>query len=123
VRLAAVRRVVPRVCESGRVLLPGIGIEPLPADFGTRAGITGVVVTRVFPGSPAQQGGIRGLQQDRRGEILLGDIIVGIEEFAVKDYDDLYNAFDRFKVGDEVTVKLIRDGQPAALKLRLVDLP
>jgi S1-C subfamily serine protease len=41
----------------------------------------------------------------------------------VKNYDDLYNAFDRFKVGDEVTVKLIREGQPATVKLRLVDLP
>ncbi len=123
VPLSAVRRVVPQVIQTGRVQHPGIGIEPLPDQYATRAGISGVVVTRVFPGSPAQQGGVRGLQQDRRGEIVLGDIIVGIENFAVKDYDDLYNAFDNFKVGDEVTVKLIREGQPAALKLRLVDLP
>ena len=123
VPLSAVRRVVPQVIQTGRVQHPGIGIEPLPDQYATRAGISGVVVTRVLPGSPAQQGGIRGLQQDRRGEILLGDIIVGIAEFAVKDYDDLYNAFDRFKVGDEVTVQLIRDGQPAAIKLRLVDMP
>jgi S1-C subfamily serine protease len=123
VPLSAVRRVVPQVIQTGRVQHPGIGIEPLPDQYATRAGISGVVVTRVFPGSPAQQAGIRGLQEDRRGQIVLGDIIVGIEEFAVKNYDDLYNAFDRFKVGDEVTVKLIREGQPATLKLRLVDLP
>jgi S1-C subfamily serine protease len=123
VPVSAVRRVVPQVIATGRVQHPGIGIEPLPDHYAARAGITGVVVTRVFPGSPAQQAGIRGLSQDRRGEISIGDIIVGIEEFKVDDFDDLYNAFDRFKVGDEVTVKLIRDGQPAALKLRLVDLP
>ena len=54
---------------------------------------------------------------------MLGDIIVGIEDLKVADFDDLYNAFDRFKVGDEVSVKLIREGQPAVVKLRLVDLP
>lgn len=123
VPVSAVRRVVPQVIATGRVQHPGIGIEPLPDQYAARAGLTGVVVTRVAPGSPAQQAGIRGLTQDRRGEISIGDIIVGIEEFKVDDFDDLYNAFDRFKVGDEVTVKLIRDGQPVAVKLRLIDLP
>lgn len=119
---SAVRRVVPQVIATGRVQHPGIGIEPLPDHYAARAGITGVVVTRVSPGSPAQQAGIRGLVQDRRGEISLGDIIVGIDEHVVKDFDDLFNAFDRFTVGDEVTVKVVREGQPASVKLRLVDL-
>ena len=123
VPVSAVRRVVPQVIATGRVQHPGIGIEPLPDHYAARAGIAGVVVTRVSPGSPAQQVGIRGLVQDRRGEISLGDIIVGIDEHVVKDFDDLYNAFDRFEVGDEVTVKLVREGQPASVKLRLVDLP
>ena len=123
VPVSAIRRVVPQVIQTGRVESPGIGIEPLPDNYAARAGIAGVVVTRVFPGSPAALAGIRGLQQDRRGEILLGDIIVGIEDLKVADFDDLYNAFDRFKVGDEVSVKLIREGQPAVVKLRLVDLP
>jgi len=119
---SAVRRVVPQVIATGRVQHPGIGIEPLPDHYAARAGIAGVVVTRVSPGSPAQQAGIRGLVQDRRGEISLGDIIVGIDEHVVKDFDDLFNAFDRFTVGDEVTVKVVREGQPASVKLRLVDL-
>jgi S1-C subfamily serine protease len=123
VPVSAIRRVVPQVIQTGRVESPGIGIEPLPDHYAARAGIAGVVVTRVFPNSPAALAGIRGLQQDRRGEILLGDIIVGIEDLKVADFDDLYNAFDRFKVGDEVSVKLIREGQPTVVKLRLVDVP
>ena len=123
VPVSAVRRVVPQVIATGRVQHPGIGIEPLPDHYAARAGIKGVVVTRVSPGSPAQVAGVRGLQQDRRGEISLGDIIVGIDEHVVADFDDLYNAFDRFEVGDEVTVKLIRDGQAASVKVKLVDLP
>ena len=123
VPVSAVRRVVPQVIATGRVQHPGIGIEPLPDHYAARAGIKGVVVTRVSPGSPAQLAGMRGLSQDRRGEISLGDIIVGIDEHVVADFDDLYNAFDRFNVGDEVTVKLIRDGQAASVKVKLVDLP
>jgi len=123
VPVSAIRRVVPQVIQTGRVQVPGIGIEPLPDHYAARAGIAGVVVTRVFPNSPAALAGIRGLQQDRRGEILLGDIVVGIEDHKVADYDDLYNALDRFKVGDEVRVKLIRAGQPHVVSLRLVDLP
>ena len=123
VPVSAVRRVVPQVIATGRVQHPGIGIEPLPDQYAARAGLTGVVVTRVVPGSPAQQAGIRGLTQDRRGEISIGDIIVGIEDYKIADFDDLYNAFDHYKVGDEVTIKLIRAGQPVSVKLRLIDLP
>ena len=123
VPVSAVRRVVPQVIATGRVQHPGIGIEPLADPYAARAGIAGVVVTRVSPGSPAQLAGIRGLQQGSRGEVLLGDIIVGINEYVVKDFDGLYNAFDRFEVGDEVIVKLVRAGKPAAVKLTLVDLP
>jgi len=123
VPVAAVRRVVPQIIDKGRVAHPGIGIEPLPDAYAARVGVKGVVVTRTVPGGPAAQAGIRGLSQDRTGEVLLGDVIVGINEHKVKDYDDLYNALDRYKIGDEVEVKLLRDGALATARVRLIDLP
>ena len=56
------------------------------------------------------------------GDILLGDIVVAINEHAVDDYDDLFNAFDRYNIGDEVTVTLLRERQRVQVKLRLVDV-
>ena len=123
VPVATVRRVVPQIIDKGRVEHPGLGIEPLPDAYAARVGVKGVVITRTVAGGPAAKAGIRGLSQDRTGEILLGDIIVGINEHKVKNYDDLYNALDRFKVGDEVEVKLVRAGAPATVKLNLIDLP
>ena len=82
-----------------------------------------MIVIRSLPGGPAAKAGIRGLAQDRSGEILLGDVIVGVNEHKVKNFDDLYNALDRFEVGDEVEVKLLRDGRPASVRLGLIDLP
>jgi S1-C subfamily serine protease len=123
VPVAAVRRVVPQIIDKRRVVHPGIGIEPLPDTYAARVGIDGVIVTRTMSGGPAAKAGIRGLSQDRAGEILLGDIIVGINEHKVKNFDDLYNALDRYDVGAEVEVKLLRDGRPASVKVNLVDLP
>ena len=123
VPVSTVRRVVPQIVAKGRVEHPGIGIEPLPDAYAARVGVQGVIITRSFPGGPAHQAGIRGLSQDVTGEVLLGDVIVGIDEHRVRNYDDLYNALDRYKVGDEVEVKLLREGRSASTRVRLIDLP
>ncbi|MBL9101781.1 MAG: trypsin-like peptidase domain-containing protein [Myxococcales bacterium] len=122
VPVSAVRRVVPQIIASGRVQHPGIGIQPLPDAYAARAGVRGVVVMRVMPGSPAAQAGVLGLTETREGDILLGDIIVGINEHAVEDFDDMYQAFDRYNIGDEVTLTVVRAGQRASVKLKLVDV-
>jgi S1-C subfamily serine protease len=122
VPVSAIRRVVPQIITSGRVEHPGIGIEPLPDAYAARAGLRGVVVMRTLPGSPAGQAGVRGLTETPQGDILLGDIIVGINEHAIDDFDDLYAAFDRYNIGDEVTLTLLRERQRVQVKLRLVDV-
>lgn len=122
VPVSAIRRVVPQIIASGRVEHPGIGVEPLPDAYAARAGLRGVVVMRTLPGSPAATAGIRGLTETQRGEILLGDVIVGINEHVIEDYDDLYNAFDRYNIGDEVSLTLLRERQRVQVKLRLVDV-
>lgn len=123
VPVSTVRRVVPQIIDKGRVVHPGIGIEPLADSYAARTGVDGVVVIRSLPGGPAAKAGIRGLAQDRTGELMLGDVIVGINEHKVKNYDDLYNALDRFEVGDEVEVKLLREGRPESVRVGLIDLP
>jgi S1-C subfamily serine protease len=123
VPVSTVRRVVPQIIDKGRAVHPALGIEPLPDAYAKRVGVDGVIVIRSLPGGPAAKAGIRGLAQDRSGEILLGDVIVGVNEHKVKNFDDLYNALDRFEVGDEVEVKLLRDGRPASVRLGLIDLP
>ncbi len=122
VPVGTVRRIVPQIIEFGRAKRAGLGIRMLPDRYAVRAGVRGVIVGEVISGSPAEKAGIRGLQQSRTGALLLGDVIVGINEHEVKDYDDLYNALDLFNEGDEVRVRVLREGTIVEVKLALTDL-
>ena len=116
------RRIVPQILELGRAKRAGLGIRMLPDRYAARAGVRGVIVGEVVSGSPAEKVGIRGLQRTSSGSLLLGDVIVGIDDHEVKDYDDLYNALDRYNEGDEVNVKVLREGKVVGMKLALTDL-
>ncbi len=116
-----IRRVVPELIKFGRPIRAGLGIQIVPDEIAHRNGIKGVVIESVAPGSPAAQAGLNGLRVSRRGT-LLGDVIVGIEEHKVESYDDLYSALDRYRPGDTVKVKLLRDGKGAAVELTLTSV-
>ena len=98
----------------------GIRIDP-QRRIERRARVTGVVVISVEPDSPAAKAGLKGMVQTPDG-IRLGDVIVGIGNEKVADYDDLYNALDRYKVGDKVEVKLMRDGKQVTLPIALISV-
>ena len=117
---STIMRVVSQIIRTGQAEQVGLGIRIDPEQrIERRLGIRGVVVIAVSPTSPAAQAGLRGLLETRRG-IALGDIIVGIGSERIADYDDLYNTLDRYRPGDQVEVKVLRDKQPATLKIKLV---
>ncbi len=125
VPVSHVRRIVPQLIAHGRVIQPGIGVAILTdlQKYRLLGEVEGVVVREVAAGSPALRAGMRGLRRDRfTGRFLLGDIIVGIEESPVKDYDDLYNALDRYKAGEMVTVRTLREGRPRSYRIELVSI-
>ncbi len=119
VPVSTIRRIVPQIIEFGRAKRAGLGIRMLPDRYATRSGIRGVIVADVIEGSPAAKVGLRGLQRNALGALIVGDVIVGINDHEVKDYDDLYNALDRYRIGDEVTVKLRREGKVVGIKMKL----
>jgi len=119
-----VNLIVPQLIRHGKVIRPGLGIElDERADrwFRSRGG-QGVVVVYVRPDSSAERAGMRGLREDERGDPLLGDVIVGVDDHAVASRDDLLRALDRYKVGDRVTVRVLRDGKEREIPLRLQGL-
>jgi S1-C subfamily serine protease len=117
---STIMRVVPQIIRTGQAEQVGLGIRIDPEQrIERRVGVRGVVVIAVAPTSPAAQVGLRGLQETPRG-IALGDIIVQVGSEQIADYDDLYNALDRHRPGDEVAVKVLRDQQPVTLKIRLI---
>jgi S1-C subfamily serine protease len=118
-----IERIVPQIIKTGRAEQVGLGINIDPSRRLERsAGIRGVIVLDVSADSPARKAGLRGITQTSEG-IQLGDVIVGIDNDRVDDYDDLYNALDAHKAGDTVDVSVVREGQPAKLRTQLIALP
>jgi S1-C subfamily serine protease len=95
----------------------GIGAEvrPLPSSNGSRNGrsqTTAVAVLEVVEDGPAARAGVRA-----------GDILVGIEDTAVTNTDDLYRLLNRYSAGATVRLSLLRDGHSLSLEALLIAAP
>jgi S1-C subfamily serine protease len=106
-----VSRLVPQLIEFGRPVQPGIGIELLSDYWSARLlrGDGGVVVGQVLRGSPAARAGIQGLQESRRGRVILGDAIVAVDGEPIRSTSDLVLAFEEVGVGGQARITLRRD--------------
>jgi S1-C subfamily serine protease len=114
-----VNRVVPQVIQHGRVVRPQLGIAAGNEFALRRAGIQGILVMSVTPGSPAQRAGLRGTYRAEDGTLVLGDIIQGLDGREVASIDDLYAALERHKPGDVVKVRVLRDGRTSEVEVAL----
>ncbi len=114
-----VNRVVPELIRHGRVIRPGLGVQIAEDTTAQRLGVSGVLIIRALQNGAASAAGLRGTRRDSRGRVLLGDIIVGIEGDKVGSTNDLLDALEKHKVGDRVTVHIIRDERPMSLPVTL----
>ena len=55
--------------------------------------------------------GIEGTYRDRRGRVVLGDLIVAIDREAVESSLDLILLLERYRAGDRVTVGILSSGE------------
>ncbi|MBI3553795.1 MAG: trypsin-like peptidase domain-containing protein [Elusimicrobia bacterium] len=125
VPVSFIKRIVPQLIKYGKTIQPGIGVSVLTPDQTAEilGEVRGVVVRDIAPNTPAARAGLLGLRRDERtGRLLIGDIIVGVDDMPVKNYDDLYNALDRRKVGDTVTLKTYRNGRKSSYRLELINV-
>ena len=124
VPVAFIRRIVPQLIKYGRTVQPGIGVVvlPEPQKYQLLGDLDGVVVRDVQAGSPASKAGLRGIRRDVSGRYVLGDVVIGIDDKPVKDYDDLYNILDLYKVGDKVHIKTLRDGKKRSYSVELINI-
>jgi S1-C subfamily serine protease len=111
--------VVPDLIRFGRVQRPRLGVELAPEMVAQRLGLEGAVIYRVEPGSGADRAGLRGLQEDRRGRIELGDVIVHVNDEPVTSSGDLLLILENKKPGDTVRVGLLRGNRRVEVPVRL----
>jgi S1-C subfamily serine protease len=116
-----VNRVVPEIIRHGRVIQPGLGIAVAHDKLAQRLGIDGVLIISVEPGSSAEKSGLRGSRR-AVGEVVLGDIIVAVNGRRVHSFDGLRNEMEQYRVGDEVTLTVLRDGREVPVRAVLEEV-
>ncbi len=114
-----VAKIIPQLIEHGRIMRPIIGISILDDSITRQYRINGVVVLDVAKELHGYQAGLRGITRDRQGNIILGDIIIKIDAYDIRNQNDLYLALEKFKPGDVVTVVTNRNSRKMTFKIKL----
>ncbi|MCC6139385.1 MAG: trypsin-like peptidase domain-containing protein [Nitrospira sp.] len=114
-----VNRIIPELIKHGKLIRPGLGLVLVPDAMAARWGIKGLIIGKVSRGGPADAAGLKGARQTSSGRIELGDIIVGVAGKPVATVDDLMDVMDAHKVGDQVTLDIIRANKPQRIAVTL----
>lgn len=128
-----IQKVVPSIIATGEYQHPYLGVSGTDinsdiAEMMNLQNTTGFLVIQVTSGSPAEKAGIRGgsilTEIDGREIELGGDVIIGIDDKSIRKIDDLLSYLDREKkVGENVTLTVIRNGQVQEIDLTLAARP
>jgi S1-C subfamily serine protease len=116
---AAVTRVVDELVRRGRLARPylGVGTQPvsLPEALRQRFNLeqqTAVIVVAVQTSSPAASAGL-----------LMGDIIVSLGGTSITDPGDLASVLRPDQVGEDMTVSVLRGGEPRDIRITVGERP
>ncbi len=104
-----------QLISNGKVTRPYIGLSGRDLDDQTAKAnnlVKGVYVVSVEPFSAAEKAGIKA-----------GDVIVGIDGTSITTMDELNNIKNQHKIGDEITLKINRNGNEMDMKVTLQEQP
>jgi S1-C subfamily serine protease len=110
---------VPDLIAHGRIQRPALGVQVAAAQLARQLGANGVLVIEVLPGSGAERAGIRPTRRDKRGRLRLGDVIVAIDGKRVASTGELLLALEDHQIGDDVELRLERDGRTEEARVKL----
>jgi S1-C subfamily serine protease len=107
------RPVLRELIATGRIVRPSLGlvavsVTPQVAYANDLPVERGVLVLRLEEGGPASAVGVEP-----------GDVITALDGRALRDLHDLHEWLSRHRVGDEVSLTLLRDGRALTVRPRL----
>jgi serine protease Do len=103
------------VLQKGRVSRGwlGVGIQELTPELAQGMGLgdrQGVIVSQVFPGSPAEKAGVR-----------RGDVVISFAGKPIQDSAGLTRTVGLSETDRDYDLKVVRDGRDTILKVRVVE--
>jgi S1-C subfamily serine protease len=114
-----VNRIVPELIKHGKLIRPGLGVSLVPDAMARRWGIKGLVIGKVSHGGAAERAGLKGARETASGRIELGDIVVAVDGKSVTTIDELMDVLEHHKVGDQVTLEILRGNRREKLAVTL----
>ena len=112
-----IKKIITQLKKEGKVerdFWTGIKIQNIDerlAKYFKLSSPKGVIITSIVPNSPAQKAGL-----------LVSDIIIGIDKFIVTDDNSIISILNQYSTGDEINVKVLRDGKIKSFKMKLEKL-
>lgn len=103
-----VNRIVPELIKHGKLIRPGLGVSLVPDAMAKRWGVKGLIIGKVSRGGAADRAGLKGARETTTGRVELGDIIVAVGGRPVTTVDELMDVMEDHKVGDQVSVEVLR---------------
>lgn len=110
------KQLVPQLISTGKVTRAwlGVGIQDITPELAKSFGLPtekGALISNVFPGSPADKGGIKS-----------GDVITAFNGKEINESHELPNLVAQEPVGKESSLKVLREGKTIDLKVTLGEM-
>ncbi len=128
-----VRRVVPVLIEKGEYPHPSLGIlgysiTPSLAESLQLPVDEGILIAQLYRNGPAIQAGVQGAQEEiiigNRRVLIGGDILTAVDGIPIPDWNNLLKHLElNTKVGDSVTLSLLRNSNPIEIDVILAPEP
>ena len=117
-----INRVVPQLIQHGKVIRPRLGVQLAATDISRQLGVEhGALIVKVVPDSGAAKAGLKGTTRDESGKIVLGDVILAIDNKTVENAAEINSILQQHKVADTVTLTVNRAGKREDVKATLTE--
>ena len=109
-----VKRIIDELIENGSIdrdFEIGLRIQSLDesiANYYSLSDTRGVIITQIFPRTSASKSGLK-----------VGDIIQQVENYKINNEQTLVGVFQEFRTGQTISLKVLRDGEPLTIKMKL----
>lgn len=107
-----VRYVIPDLIRYGEIRRATLGAELYQLR-------TGLAFYDVVATGPAGSAGVRGITRDPRDNLVLGDVLVGINGAAVTNTTEYFLEMEKYQPGQVVRLNVLRDEREVELPVRL----
>ncbi len=109
-----VKKIVDELKENGKIdrdFEIGLRIQSIDesiANYYNLPDTKGVIITQIFPRTSASKSGLK-----------VGDIIQQVEDYKINNEQTLIGVFQEFRTGQIITLRVLRDGEPQTIRMKL----